>query len=239
MSPRADSVREIFASVAHGYDRANDWMTFGLAHAWRNKLVRWSEAKPGDRVIDGATGTGDLAIAFAKVVGPSGSVTGFDFCSEMLQLAPGKAQSNVVNITFEFGDAMKLQYKNAQFDVASMAYGIRNVEDPSQGLRELARVVKPGGRVMILETGATARPFINWLVRAHCRFVVPLLGGWFTGNRGAYQYLNRTSSQFPCRDRFLELMNDTGCFSHTEFRSLMGGASYMYKGVVNVPGSNR
>lgn len=230
--PKPEEIKNLFASVATGYDRANDAMTLGLAHLWRRKLVVWSGAIPGDHVLDCATGTGDLAIEFKRVVGGKGRVLGTDFCEEMLELAPPKAKKASLDIDFQIADAMNLQFADKSFDIASIAYGIRNVNDPEKALSEMARVVKPGGRVMILETGDSPdhalRPFFDFYFRK----VIPRVGGWVTGKRFAYEYLNNSSRGFPSRERFLELMANTGRFESTDFRVLFGGASFLYRGVV-------
>jgi len=230
--PKSEEIKHLFASVAQGYDKANDAMTLGLAHLWRRKLVVWSEAKPGDQVLDCATGTGDLALEFKRVVGASGRVIGTDFCQEMLELAPPKAQKAGLDIDFQIADAMKLPFADKQFDVCSIAYGIRNVSDPEKALSEMARVVRPGGRVMILETGDSPdhalRPFFDFYFRK----VIPRVGGWMTGKRFAYEYLNNSSRGFPSRERFVELMQATGRFESCDFRVLFGGASFLYRGIV-------
>lgn len=230
--PKAEEIKNLFAAVATGYDKANDAMTLGLAHLWRRKLVVWSGAKAGDQVLDCATGTGDLALEFKRTVGDKGKVLGTDFCAEMLELAPPKAKKAGLDIDFQIADAMNLQFADKRFDIASIAYGIRNVADPEKALSEMARVVKPGGRVMILETGDSPdhalRPFFDFYFRK----VIPRVGGWVTGKRFAYEYLNNSSRGFPSRDRFLELMKNTGRFEDLEFRVLFGGASFIYRGVV-------
>jgi demethylmenaquinone methyltransferase / 2-methoxy-6-polyprenyl-1,4-benzoquinol methylase len=229
--PKPEDIRGLFASVAESYDKANDAMTFGIAHLWRRKLAVWSDVKAGDSVLDCATGTGDLAIEFKKLVG-EGRVIGTDFCEEMLEFAPPKAQRAGLDIAFQVADAMNLPFKDGEFTATSIGYGIRNVADPVRALTEMARVVKPGGRVMILETGDSPDTPLRGFFNFYFRQVVPRIGGFVTGKRQAYEYLNRSSMGFPARDQFLELMCRTGKFSHVEYRVLMGGASYMYKGVV-------
>jgi demethylmenaquinone methyltransferase/2-methoxy-6-polyprenyl-1,4-benzoquinol methylase len=230
--PSPEKIKDIFSSVAHGYDKANDAMTFGLARTWRRQLVHWSGVRTGESVLDCATGTGDLAFEFKKAVGRQGTVAGTDFCAEMLDAARAKSAANFMNVDFSEADAHQLPFRDSEFDVASMAYGIRNVENPLQVLREMARVVKPGGRVMILETGDSPalglRPFLDFYFRK----VVPRVGGWLTGQRQAYEYLNESSRAFPSREAFLSLMTATGMFSHTAFQPLMGGASFIYNGKV-------
>jgi len=229
--PRAEEIKNLFSQVAVGYDKANDAMTFGLARLWRKEVVQWSGAKPGDHVLDCATGTGDLAIEFKKAVGATGQVTGTDFCQDMLMLAPPKAERLGLKIRFQMADVMELPFADHSFDVASIAYGIRNVSEPVKGLKEMARTVKPGGCVIILETGAPQ----NILRRAfefYFQKVVPRVGGWVTGKRSAYEYLNRSSRGFPSGQNFVDVINSTGAFQHCECRVLMGGASFIYRAVV-------
>lgn len=230
--PSPEKIKDLFTSVAHGYDKANDAMTFGLARLWRRQLVQWSGVRYGESVIDCATGTGDLAFEFKKVVGPQGRVVGTDFCDAMLERAKEKAAHSHTSIDFAIADAAQLPFADHSFDVASMAYGIRNVSDPLAVLSEMARVVKPRGRVMILETGGTPtrglKPFFNFYFRQ----VVPRIGGWLTGQKQAYEYLSHSSHAFPARHEFLELMRHTGAFSDVRYQSLWGGASFIYNGKV-------
>lgn len=232
IGPNPEKIRSIFSSVAHGYDKANDAMTFGLARMWRKQLVHWSGVRSGETVLDCATGTGDLAFDFKRVVGPEGRVVGSDFCEEMLVEARSKSGKFRVSVDFVVADAHKLPFADNSFDVASIAYGIRNVENPEQVLREMARVVKPGGRVMVLETGDTQQAAIKPFIDFYFRKVVPRVGGWITGRREAYEYLSESSSEFPSRERFIDVMSATGAFSHTAFQSLLGGASFIYNGKV-------
>lgn len=226
--PRAEDIQNIFNSVAHGYDKANDLMTFGMAHRWRKTLVRWSGAKADSRVLDCATGTGDLAFEFKRVA-KKGKVIGTDFCEAMLSHAPGKAESLGLDVRFQKADVLNLPFADKSFDVASIAYGIRNVEDPVRALSEMARVVKPGGSVMVLETGDGQWPMVDFYFRK----VVPRIGGWVTGRRDAYEYLSRSSNKFPSGIDFLALMKSAGRFSSVEFKKFIGGGSFVYKGRVS------
>jgi demethylmenaquinone methyltransferase / 2-methoxy-6-polyprenyl-1,4-benzoquinol methylase len=229
--PRADEIKSLFSSVAHGYDKANDAMTFGLAHRWRKQLVQWSGVQAGEKVLDCATGTGDLAIEFKKAVGPSGEVTGTDFCAAMLDKAPPKAERRGLKITFQLADAMNLPFADGSFDISSMAYGIRNVSDPQLAVAQMARVLKPGGRVMILETGDAPENGLKKAFEFYFKQVIPRVGGWVTGQRYAYEYLNKSSRGFPSRERFLEIMRSTSAFSSCECQVLFGGASFLYRGI--------
>lgn len=222
----------MFASIAGSYDRANQILSFGLHHGWRAAAVRSSGARAGDRVLDCATGTGDLALAFRHAVGPSGEVVGTDFCDEMLALASAKSGRAGLSIRLEPADVLSLPYEDDSFDVASIAFGIRNVEDPARGLGEMARVVRPGGRVVVLEFGQPGGALFAPLYRFYSRRILPAIGGWVSGKRSAYEYLDRTSSRFPAGEAFTALMRATGAFQNVEAHPLMGGVAYVYAGEV-------
>ena len=227
----SSQVREMFSLIAPRYDLANDILSFGLHRRWRQQAVRLSQADVGQSVLDCATGTGDLALAFKRQVGPSGTVIGTDFCPDMLAAAPAKAQSAGLEVRFELADATALSYPNGRFDIASIAFGIRNVDDPLACLRELARVVRSGGRVVILEFGQPRGGF-GALFRLYSRTLLPLIGSLLTGSREAYQYLPRTSAAFPAGDRFLALMDEAGCFERRTAHPLTFGTAYVYLGFV-------
>jgi demethylmenaquinone methyltransferase / 2-methoxy-6-polyprenyl-1,4-benzoquinol methylase len=229
--PPADFVKNLFNSISGTYDRANDVMTFGMARAWRRELVKWSNVKEGSSVLDCATGTGDLAIKFKHAVG-SGRVVGADFSEGMLSLAPEKAREAGLDIEFKLADVMALPYASQSFDTTSIAYGIRNVSNVRLALTEMARVTKPGGNVMILETGENRMPIVRAAMGLYFKYVVPRLGGMISGRRDAYEYLNKSSQAFPSGEEFCALMYATGCFARVEHRAVMGGASYIYKGTV-------
>lgn len=227
----SEKVRSMFADIADDYDRINSILSFGVHSAWRKKTVLESGAKPGDRVLDCATGTGDLALEFKKTVGHEGYVMGTDFCKEMISHAPGKAHKENLVVDFEVADAMDLQYEDDSFDICSIAFGIRNVDDPAVALKEMARVVKPGGRVVVLEFGQP-QGLMKGPYKLYSKHVMPAIGGWISGNREAYTYLPETSAKFPAGDRFLELMNSTGSYSRSRAEKLTGGIAYVYVGTV-------
>ena len=221
----------MFADIADDYDRVNTILSFGVHHGWRNKTVQLSGAALGDRVLDCATGTGDLAIEFKKAVGEDGYVLGTDFCKEMIEHAPQKAAEHKLQIEFEVADAMDLPYGDDEFTIASIAFGIRNVDDPVQALREMARVVQPGGRVVVLEFGQP-KGLLKYPYELYSQHIMPAVGGWLSGNREAYTYLPKTSAQFPAGDKFIHLMNEAGCFAKKSSKRLTGGIAYIYVGTV-------
>jgi demethylmenaquinone methyltransferase / 2-methoxy-6-polyprenyl-1,4-benzoquinol methylase len=230
--PQAEKIRSMFGQIAGRYDLANTVLSGGVHHLWRRSVVRWSGAKSGDRVLDCATGTGDLAIEFKKAVGPKGDVLGTDFCAEMLAPAPAKAARKGLYINFETADVTQLPYENAKFDISSISFGIRNVQDPVKGLSELARVTKRGGVVMVLEFGQPQAPGVGRAYEFYSQRVLPKIGGWITGRPKAYEYLQNSSAKFPCGGEFLALMDKTGLLTACEFKPLTFGIAYMYKAVV-------
>jgi demethylmenaquinone methyltransferase/2-methoxy-6-polyprenyl-1,4-benzoquinol methylase len=225
--PDPDRIRSMFASISTRYDRANTVLSGGVHHLWRRRAVRWSGAKPGDRVLDCATGTGDLAIAFQKAVSPGGEVIGTDFVPEMLDRARVKAPQ----ITFDVADVTRLPFEDNAFDISSISFGIRNVNDPRKGVSELARVVKPGGRVLILEFGQPRGRAFRILYDMYRKRVLPRVGGMVTGEQDAYEYLERSAGKFPSGDEFVQLMRESGAFRTIEFVPLTFGIAYLYKGV--------
>jgi demethylmenaquinone methyltransferase / 2-methoxy-6-polyprenyl-1,4-benzoquinol methylase len=228
----SEQVREMFSSIAPRYDVANVVLSLGVDRLWRRVAVRESGAVAGARVLDCATGTGDLALALRRAVGPSGRVVGVDFCAAMLGPAREKAhRAGLDDVRFEEGDALALPYTAQAFDVATIAFGIRNVDDPVRCLKEMARVVRPGGRVVVLEFG---QPSGLWgaLYRLYSRALMPAVGGLLTGNRAAYSYLPRTAAAFPAGERFLALMDQAGAFSSRRAVSLSGSIAFVYVGEV-------
>lgn len=222
----------MFASIADRYDITNSVLSLGIHHLWRNKAVKLSKVSPGARVLDCATGTGDLAITFKKKVGDSGYVLGTDFCDAMIAPAPAKATKKGLEIDFEVADAMNLPYEDNSFDVASISFGIRNVDDPLICLKEMSRVVKPGGRVVVLEFGQP-KGIMSWPYTFYSKYIIPSIGGLLTGNKEAYQYLPETSAAFPAGERFTDLMKQAGSFNSQEYHKLNGGIAYIYVGTVS------
>jgi demethylmenaquinone methyltransferase/2-methoxy-6-polyprenyl-1,4-benzoquinol methylase len=182
----------MFDRIAGVYDAMNGAMTVGLHHRWRARAADLAQIGPGSRVLDVATGTGDLAIELARRVGPEGEVVGSDFSEGMLQRARRKAPA----IRFEHGDALALAYQDGAFDAATVGFGVRNFCDLDRGLAEMARVVRPGGRVVVLEMTTPTKPPLSWFFRAWFDRAVPVLGR-IVGDGDAYQYLPSSVQRFP------------------------------------------
>ena len=182
-------VRAMFDRIAGVYDRMNSVMTAGMHHSWRERAVDLAAVGPGDRALDVATGTGDLAIALRR---RGAEVVGMDFSERMLQLARRKAPE----IRFDQGDALALPYRDGEFDAVTVGFGARNFSELGRGLAEMARVARPGGRVVVLEITTPQRPPLSWFFRAWFDRVVPLLGR-LAGDPDAYSYLPSSVRRFP------------------------------------------
>src|SRR6059058_3202033 len=185
-------VRAMFDRIARVYDLMNSVMTAGLHHQWRRRAADLAAVGPGDRVLDVATGTGDLAIELASRVAPSGEVVGSDFSEEMLANARRKAPG----LRFEWGNALELPYADGTFAAATVGFGARNFSDLERGLREMTRVVAPGGRVVILEITTPTKPPLSTFFSLWFDRVVPLLGK-LAAEPEAYTYLPSSVKRFP------------------------------------------
>jgi demethylmenaquinone methyltransferase/2-methoxy-6-polyprenyl-1,4-benzoquinol methylase len=225
--PDPHKIRSMFASISARYDRTNTVLSGGIHHLWRKRAVRAADVSVGDSVLDCATGTGDLAIAFRKAAGPRGRVVGTDFVPEMLDVARTKAQ----DIEFEVADVTQLPYPDATFDVSSISFGIRNVNEPRKGIAELARVVKPGGRVIVLEFGQPRNRVFSTMYTFYNKHVLPRVGGVLTGDRAAYDYLQTSAGRFPSGEEFVQLMRESARFSSIECIPLTFGIAWLYRGV--------
>lgn len=231
---RAAQIRDMFATIAPRYDRANTVLSGGLHHRWRERVARMLALPADARVLDTCCGTGDLALAVARHLGADGSVVATDFCEEMLELGQGKAaQRGESRVEFRPADLLALPFEDASFDAATVGFGIRNVVEPVAGLSELARVVRPGGRIAVLEFGQPRVPVLGALYRSYSRWVIPVLGKWITGVRAPYEYLPETSARFPAGAQFVESCLKPAGLGLVQMRRLMLGIAWIY--VAEVP----
>ena len=226
-------IRDMFGAIAPGYDRANQILSFGIHHRWRKRTVCLSGIRSGQSVCDCATGTGDLALAFKKTVGDAGLVVGVDFAQEMIEEAQAKSRQLGVTIDYRVADIAELPFDDHSFDVASIGFGIRNVDDPLGALREMARVVRPGGRVVVLEFGQPDGAIFGPLYRWYSGRVIPTIGGWLTGQPAPYAYLTRSAAHFPAGSEFVDVMNRADCFTTVHAVPLTFQIAYVYVGVVS------
>jgi demethylmenaquinone methyltransferase / 2-methoxy-6-polyprenyl-1,4-benzoquinol methylase len=210
----ARQVRAMFDRIAGVYDLLNTAMTAGLHHRWRERAVDLAEIGPGSRVLDVATGTGDLALELARRVGPTGEVIGSDFAEGMLDRARAKAPGARIGSArprFEWGDAMDLPYEDGSFDAATVGFGARNFDDLGRGLAEMARVVRPGGRVVVLEITTPTRPPLSLFYRLWFDRLVPALG-FLTGRLEARRASGRPAGEVSISDAYTYLPNSVKRF---------------------------
>jgi demethylmenaquinone methyltransferase/2-methoxy-6-polyprenyl-1,4-benzoquinol methylase len=198
-------VRAMFDRIAGFYDLMNTVMTAGLHHRWRARAADLAALGRGASALDVACGTGDLAIELARRVGSSGEVIGSDFAAEMLERAQAKAPA----LRWEWGNALELPYASGRFDAATVGFGARNFSDLDRGLGEMARVVKPGGRVVVLEITTPRRPPLSTFYSLWFDRVVPLIGR-LTGEEEAYTYLPHSVKRFPGPEGLAAAMERAG-----------------------------
>ena len=201
---------QMFDRIAGRYDRVNRVLSLGLDVRWRRRVVRALGLGERPRVLDVATGTGDLAIEIARAC-PGAHIIGLDPSAGMLGVAKQKLAKRGLTDRVELviGDAQALPQQNCEIDAATIAFGIRNVPDRRKALRELARVVRPGGRIAVLELGEPRKGILAAAARLHTHHVVPRLGGWLSGSR-EYRYLQKSVAAFPPAEEFAELMRASG-----------------------------
>jgi demethylmenaquinone methyltransferase/2-methoxy-6-polyprenyl-1,4-benzoquinol methylase len=226
----AGQVNRMFDRVAGRYDALNSLMTAGLHHRWRERAASKTGLQPGDSALDVCCGTGDLALELAKLVTPGGHVVGCDFSEPMLDLAREKtAERGADAVRFEWADALELPYDGERFDALTVGFGVRNLADLDRGLREMARVLKPGGRLVILEITQPSRPPLSLFFSLWFDRIVPLLGS-FSSNPEAYAYLPESVRSFPSPHGLAEKMDGAG-FGAIRYTVLAGGIIAIHSGV--------
>ena len=226
-------VRAMFDRIAGLYDRMNTVMTAGLHHRWRARAVDLAAPPPNAKALDVATGTGDLALELARRLGPDGEVIATDFSVRMLALARSKAAAidMAPRIRFESANALELPYPDDEFDVATVGFGARNFSSLERGLSEMARVVKPGGRVVVLEITTPSRPPLSHFFRLWFDHAVPALGR-LAGDRDAYSYLPNSVRRFPGPSELAGLMWSCG-LRQIRYVLTAGGIIALHVGVVS------
>ena len=212
---RAENVRKLFARIARRYDVINDLQSFGLHRVWKRKVARLTQAGPGARALDVCCGTGDLG----RLLAARGARSfGCDFSREMLAAAPPRNQVQ----QWVQGDALRLPFRDAVFDLVTIGYGLRNLADFEGGLREISRAAKPGARILILDFGRPANPLWRALYFAYLRAVVPVFGKIFAADAAAYRYILDSLEHYPAQDGVAEMLRRLG-FERVETHNLLGG----------------
>ncbi len=227
---KAERVQRMFASIAHRYDLNNRVHSFGHDQAWRRAAVRLCRVRPGDDVLDAACGTGDVAEAFAA--GGAGSVTGVDFAAPMLAIARQKAArirqrrsdgSTIAAPRYLLGDINELPFEAGSFDIVSIAFGIRNVAEPRRTFDEFRRVLRAGGRLVVLEFSEPGNAVLRWLNRVYTCHIMPISATLLSGDRsGAYHYLPKSVMTFLDREQLASLISDVGFASVSQHPMTFG-----------------
>jgi demethylmenaquinone methyltransferase/2-methoxy-6-polyprenyl-1,4-benzoquinol methylase len=226
---KARKVRGVFDSVAARYDVMNDLMSMGLHRAWKAYTVAVANVKATDKVLDIAGGTGDLARAFAKRVGPSGAVVHTDINEAMLARGRDRLIDEGLVLPTTICDAETLPFRSESFDLVSVAFGLRNMTHKDQALAEMCRVLKPGGRLLVLEFSKVAAP----LEKAYDWYsfnVLPKLGQWVAGDAESYKYLAESIRMHPDQQTLKAMMKAVG-FGHVDVHNLTGGVVALHVGI--------
>ena len=226
---KARRVRGVFDSVAPRYDLMNDLMSMGLHRAWKAYTVLVADVRPGQQVLDIASGTGDLALAFAKRAGPTGRVIHTDINEAMLRTGRDRLLDAGVSLSSLVCDAEKLPFASGHFDLVSVAFGLRNMTRKDAALAEMNRVLKPGGKLLVLEFSKVARP----LAKAYDWYsfkVLPRLGRWVAGDDASYRYLAESIRMHPGQEELKALMKKGG-FGHVDYHNLSGGVVALHVGI--------
>ncbi len=220
----------MFDRVAARYDLLNSLMSAGLHHRWRERAADIADAAVGDSVLDVCCGTGDLTFELSQRVAPGGHVVGCDFSEPMLDLARDKAAARSVSgVRFEWADALNLPYDADRFDVATVGFGVRNFADRDRGLRELGRVLRPGGKLVVLEFSKPRRPPFSTFYSLWFDRLAPILGR-LSDDPEAYAYLTESLNTFPAPEGFAEKMDAAG-LAQIRYTVLAGGIVTIHSGI--------
>ncbi|HKJ36268.1 MAG TPA: bifunctional demethylmenaquinone methyltransferase/2-methoxy-6-polyprenyl-1,4-benzoquinol methylase UbiE [Solirubrobacterales bacterium] len=235
----AGQVRGMFDRIAGGYDLMNSAMTAGMHHRWRERAADRAELEPGDSALDVACGTGDMAFELLRRVGPEGRVVGSDFSERMLDLAREKRDERLAAASadrrpiFEWGDALELPYDAGSFDAVTVGFGVRNFSDLDRGLAELVRVLRPGGRLVILEITQPRRPPLSTFFSLWFDRLVPMLGT-LAGEHDAYTYLPESVKRFPDPEALAGHLDRAG-LERIRWTILAGGIIAIHSGAKPSP----
>lgn len=227
---QARRVREMFATIAARYDLLNHLLSANIDKRWRRLVAKKLNAtltQCDARVLDVACGTGDLSLTLFE--SGQARIVGVDFCRPMLDVAASKAGKSGSQIPFVEGDALNLPFSDRSFEAATIAFGLRNLASVEWGFKELLRVLKPGGRLAVLEFSKPKAPVLRSLFKFYFTKLLPLFGGLISGSKSAYQYLPDSVSRFPNQEELAKLMTQAG-FDEVAFQNLTGGIAALHLG---------
>lgn len=229
-SEKAGRVQGVFGSVASRYDIMNDVMSGGIHRVWKDAMMDWLAPRSGQKLLDVAGGTGDIAYRFLKRAG-QGHATVLDLTEEMLVEGRKRAEASqmVDQLDWSVGDAMALPFPDNSFDVYTISFGIRNVTRPQDALNEAFRVLRPGGRLMVLEFSQIPNPAMQWAYDRYSFNLIPLMGQLIANDRDSYQYLVESIRKFPDQNVFLNMVRSAG-FENAKYRNLTAGVACLHSG---------
>ena len=229
---KAGKVAEVFHSVADNYDLMNDLMSAGIHRLWKRVTIEMSGVRSGNDVLDIAGGTGDLAAKFSRIVGDQGTVVLADINDSMLKVGRDKLLDRGItaNVRFSQADAQYLPFPDNCFDVITIAFGLRNVTDKAMALRSMLRVLKPGGRLLVLEFSKPANPLLSKVYDSYSFNILPKLGKLFANDADSYQYLAESIRMHPDQEKLLGMMDSAG-FANTSYHNMTGGIVALHRGV--------
>jgi demethylmenaquinone methyltransferase/2-methoxy-6-polyprenyl-1,4-benzoquinol methylase len=227
---KKEQVEQMFDNIAPTYDKLNHIMSLNIDRVWRRRVMRIVRRAKAHKIMDVATGTGDLAIAMAKRVDRI-QILGVDLSEEMLAVARAKVRKQGLEerIMLEKGDAENLvMVADESVDAVTVAFGVRNFENMEQGLRELYRTIKPGGKLVVLEFSMPKNRLVRWIYRQYAHRLLPYVGGMISKDRRAYTYLPDSVEEFPAPEKFAQILKDVG-FSKVRLRRQSFGIAYIYE----------
>ena len=229
---KAGKVAEVFHSVAGNYDLMNDLMSGGVHRLWKRVTVEMSGVRPGHHVLDIAGGTGDLAAKFSKIVGPKGTVVLADINDSMLKVGRDRLVDRGItdNVRFSQADAQYLPFPDNTFDVITIAFGLRNVTDKDMALRSMLRVLKPGGKLLVLEFSKPPNQLLSKIYDGYSFNILPKLGKLFANDADSYQYLAESIRMHPDQETLQGMMDNAG-FANTDYHNMTGGIVALHRGV--------
>lgn len=229
-SQKAGRVQGVFNSVASKYDIMNDVMSVGIHRIWKDAMMDWLAPRPGQKLLDVAGGTGDISFRFLKRAG-YGDATVLDLTEPMLVEGRKRAEADAManQLTWVVGDAMALPFEDNTFDVYTISFGIRNVTRPLDALKEAYRVLRPGGRLMVLEFSQIPNPTMQWAYDQYSFNVIPQMGKIIANDRDSYQYLVESIRRFPDQNTFLSMIREAG-FGNAKYRNLTLGIAALHSG---------
>ncbi len=229
---KAGRVAGVFHSVADNYDLMNDLMSAGIHRLWKHMTIEMSGVRKGHKVLDIAGGTGDLAAKFSKIVGSEGSVVLADINESMLKVGRDRLIDRGIteNVTFSQADAQYLPFPDNTFDVITIAFGLRNVTDKDMALRSMLRVLKPGGKLLILEFSKPTSSLLSKIYDTYSFNVLPRLGKVFANDSDSYKYLAESIRMHPDQSTLLQMLDSAG-FENTDFHNMTGGVVALHRGI--------